>query len=50
MEWTLMYVICEGFWDEETWYTNEDETLFRIVFADGSEKITDDPDYWDDGE
>lgn len=48
MNWILMYVVAENSAEQEEWYTNEDETLYRIVFSDGSETITDDPGYYDD--
>jgi hypothetical protein len=48
MEWILMYVVAEGFIEQETWYTNKTEDMWRIVFSDGSEVITDDPGYYDD--
>ena len=48
MEWILMFIVCEGSREQEIWYTNEDETLFRIVFTDGSEVVTDDCAYGDD--
>jgi hypothetical protein len=48
MEWILMYVVAEGSVEQETWYTNETEDMWRIVFSDGSEVITDDPAWGED--
>jgi hypothetical protein len=48
MEWILMYVIAENTAEQETWYTNETEDMWRIVFSDGSETVTDDCGYYDD--
>lgn len=48
MEWILMYVVAENTAEQETWYTNETEDMWRIVFSDGSETITDDCGYYDD--
>jgi hypothetical protein len=48
MEWILMYVVAEGSVEQETWYTNETEDMWRIVFSDGSEVITDDFAWGDD--
>lgn len=48
MEWILMYIVAEGFAEQEIWYTNETEDMWRIVFSDGSEVITDDPAWGED--
>jgi hypothetical protein len=48
MEWNLMYVVAEGSAEQETWYTNETKDMWRIVFSDGSETITDDCGCYDD--
>ena len=48
MKWNLMFIIAENSAEQEEWYVNEDETLYRIVFSDGSETITDDYGRYDD--